>query len=68
MTIHVREFHVAPRLPGPLDRLLELAKNLWWCWHPEAVDLFQRIDTAAFAAAGSNPVRLLGDVDPRRLE
>jgi starch phosphorylase len=68
MTIHVREFHVAPRLPGPIDRLLELAKNLWWCWHPEAVDLFQRIDTAAFAACGSNPVRLLGDVDPRRLE
>ncbi len=68
MNPHVREFHVAPRMPDPLARLLELAKNLWWCWHPEAVDLFQRIDSAAFARCASNPVGLLGEIDPRRLE
>jgi len=65
--MHVREFHVAPHLPGPLARLFALAKNLWWCWHPEAVDLFQRIDSNLFAGGGSNPVGLLGEVDPRRL-
>lgn len=68
MTIRVHEFHVAPRMPEPLSRLLELAQNLWWGWHPEAVDLFQRIDSALFARSGSNPVRLLGDVTPQRLE
>jgi len=64
----VHEFLVAPRMPDPLGRLLELARNLWWGWHPEAVDLFQRVDSAAFARSGSNPIRLLGEIDPRRLE
>ncbi len=68
MTIRAHEFQVAPKMPEPLHRLLELASNLWWGWHPEAVDLFQRIDSAGFARCGSNPVRLLGEIDPRRLE
>jgi starch phosphorylase len=68
MTMRVHEFQVAPRMPEPLARLLELAHDLWWSWHPEAVDLFQRIDTAAFTRCGFNPVRLLGEVDPARLE
>ncbi len=68
MSMPVHDFVVAPRMPEPLARLLELANNLWWCWHPEAVDLFQRIDAAAFARGGSNPVRLLGEIDPRRLD
>jgi len=29
MTMRVHEFHVAPRMPDPLKRLLELAQNLW---------------------------------------
>jgi starch phosphorylase len=68
MTMRVHEFHVAPRMPEPLGRLLDLAQNLWWAWHPEAIDLFQRIDSSAFQRLGSNPMRLLGDVTPARLE
>jgi len=68
MTMRVHEFNVAPRMPEPLGRLLELAHNLWWGWHPEAVDLFQRVDSAGFARSGSNPVKMLGEASPQRLE
>ena len=31
-------------LPRRIDRLGELAYNLWWTWTSEAQRLFQRID------------------------
>ena len=40
----IRSFKVVPSLPEPLNPLLDLANNLWWSWHPEAVELFVRID------------------------
>ena len=33
-------FRVVPCLPPRLERLRELAHNLWWTWNPEAIDLF----------------------------
>jgi hypothetical protein len=27
-------------LPASLERLPELARNLWWTWHPQARALF----------------------------
>ena len=35
----VHRFHVVPRLPAPLERLREIAYNLWWTWAPVARDL-----------------------------
>ena len=32
-----------PQPPG-LEGLRDLAENLWWTWHPEALRLFARID------------------------
>jgi YHS domain-containing protein len=32
---------LADLIPPPLARLPELARNLWWSWHPEATTLFQ---------------------------
>lgn len=56
----IRSFRVVPDLPGPLRPLLELAHNLWWTWHPEAVDLFKRLDRDLWQETYHNPVRLLG--------
>ena len=33
-----------PNLPEPIERLGELASNLWWSWHPEAEALFLGLD------------------------
>jgi glycogen phosphorylase len=63
----IKSFTVRPALPENLARLDELAHNLWWCWHQDAVNLFERIDRETWATTGHNPVRLIGAVDQARL-
>jgi starch phosphorylase len=56
-----------PPLPEPLQRLGDLAYNLWWSWQPEARALFEDLDSAAWDAANHNPVLLLRRLPSRRL-
>jgi starch phosphorylase len=51
-----------------LAPLAELAGNLWFCWHAEAVDLWQRVDHHLWPRLGHNPVALLNQVSQQRLE
>ena len=64
----IRSFKVIPSLPQPLSPLLEIARNLWWSWNPDAVDLFARVDTQLWNDTGHNPVALLGSCPQTRLE
>jgi starch phosphorylase len=64
----VRSFTVLPALPESLNALDRLAKNVYWSWSPQFIELFKRIDPALWAACGHNPVRLLGSVAQPRLE
>lgn len=54
-------------LPGDLNRLSELAHNLWWSWKPEARQLFETIDPTLWRLSHHNPVKLLQDCKPDRL-
>lgn len=63
----IRRFTVRPVLPEPLRPLSGLARNLRWSWHPETRELFEAVDPAGWAAAGRDPVRLLGAVSATRL-
>jgi len=65
---HYRSFTVVTALPAPIAGLREIAQNLWWSWHPEAQELFERIDAAAWEECGHNPVRLLATVSSEVLE
>lgn len=56
----IHTFEVVPSLPEPLAPLLDIAYNLWWSWHPEAVELFVRLDRELWEQTRHNPVRLLG--------
>lgn len=56
----IRSFKVVPSLPEPLRPLLDIAYNLWWSWHPEAVELFVRLDRNLWSQTKHNPVRMLG--------
>ncbi|MGA2111452.1 MAG: alpha-glucan family phosphorylase [Anaerolineales bacterium] len=49
-------------LPSRLDRLPDLAYNLWWTWHPQAQRLFSRIDNLLWEHVHHNPVRFLRKV------
>ena len=56
----IRTFTVLPHLPDRLQPLHKLAYNLWWCWNPDAIALFRRIDPDLFESLDNSPVRLLG--------
>jgi starch phosphorylase len=45
--------------------LRELAENLWWSWHPDALRLFARIDPQTWART-RNPIHLLRQTDAER--
>ncbi|MGD2206383.1 MAG: DUF3417 domain-containing protein, partial [Anaerolineae bacterium] len=53
-------FRVVPSLPAELERLRELACNLWWSWNHEAIELFRRLDRDLWESTGHNPVLMLG--------
>jgi starch phosphorylase len=55
-------------VPPTLWRLGELARNLWWSWHPDARALFKSIDPVLWRQSRYNPVRLLAGVPAARLD
>jgi len=59
---------VFPIMPPRISRLYELAYNLWWSWHPEALELYKKLDHKLWEEVGHNPVRFLSEVEPRLLE
>jgi len=64
----IRIFTITPALPTRLERLRELAHNLWWSWHMEAIDLFRRLDRDLWERTGHNPVLMLGTIEQEKLE
>ena len=55
-------------LPGRTRRLNELAYDLWWSWNQQARDVFRRLDYGLWRATEHNPVLMLRQLDPERLE
>ena len=48
-----------PPLPARIERLPELALDLWWSWHDEARAVFRNLDYPLWRATAHNPVRML---------
>ena len=55
------------KLPEKVNRLGELAYNLWWSWTPEARGLFRRLDYPLWRRTYHNPVQVLQEISPERL-
>jgi starch phosphorylase len=55
------------RLPERINRLEELANNLWWSWHPRARDLFRALDYPLWRLSGHNPVKQLREINTDKL-
>jgi starch phosphorylase len=47
--------------------LRELARNLYWTWHPEVIALFLDLDAALWRQVNHNPVEFLSRTSPERL-
>jgi len=66
--MHAAFTHDARPLPQPVQRLTELAYNLWFSWNADALKLFAQMDAAKWEQSGHNPVRLLLELDDSQLE
>ena len=50
------------------EKLSSLAANLWWSWDPEVTDVFRLIDAELWEKVNHNPVLLLNEYSPEKLE
>lgn len=57
-----------PPLPARINRLNELAYDLWWSWSQGAREVFRDLDYPLWRFTDHNPVLLLHLVEPDRLE
>ena len=64
----IRRFTVRTALPGPLAGLPELILNLRWSWYSGSRRLLASIAPELWEASGHDPVAMLGDVPPERLD
>ncbi|MGW5384265.1 alpha-glucan family phosphorylase [Nocardia sp. NPDC003963] len=64
----LRRFTVRAHLPERLAALGELSTNLRWSWHGPTQDVFAALDPDRWEEIGHDPVRMLGEVPPERLE
>ena len=59
---------VNPQLPKNINRLQEIANNLWWSWNSEFLRLFKKIDNDLWETVDKNPVKFLRRVSQERIE
>jgi starch phosphorylase len=52
----LQTYQVFPAIPEPLKFLEVLARNFWWCWHTDAIELFRRIHPRLWVQSGRNPI------------
>ena len=63
-----KETNVHANLPENLNKLQELAYNLWWVWNHDAKELFRGIDIDEWHRAQSNPIMLLNILSYDKLQ
>ena len=63
-----REITVKSYLPKGLEKLSEMARNIWWSWNYEATKLFKDLNPELWEKAGQNPVLLLELMDYESLQ
>lgn len=63
-----QEIDVKSRIPEALERLSEIARNIWWAWNYEATELFHDLDPALWTEVNQNPVLLLERMSYEKLE
>ena len=50
------------------EKLSEIANNLWWSWQRDVAGIFRTIDPALWTDVSHNPILLLREYTPERLE
>ena len=58
---------VFPHIPERIQRLHELADNLWWSWNPDAQALYATLNVSLWDSLAHNPVKFLREVSQKSL-
>ncbi|MDD4923122.1 MAG: alpha-glucan family phosphorylase, partial [Bacteroidales bacterium] len=61
------EVIVKSTMPPGLEKLQEIAHNIWWSWNPEAMNLFREVEPEC-EACGGNPIVMLENTVYTHLE
>lgn len=67
MNIVKREVPNTFDLPESINRLGEMAYNLWWVWNPDAQKLFSMVDVVLWNQLAHNPISFLKRVKRSKL-
>ncbi len=59
---------VNPQLPKSINRLDEIANNLWWSWNTEYLRLLKKMDKDLWENTNKNPVKFLKRISQEKLE
>ncbi len=62
-----KDIYPYSKLPQKLEKLYEIANNLWWVWNHEGAKLFGKIDTDLWKETAGNPVLLLQKLSGERI-
>ncbi len=63
-----KDVNVRSHIPAELEKLSELARNIWWSWNYEATELFRDLDPSLWKEVHQNPVLLLERMSYAKLE
>ena len=56
-----------PTIPERIQRLPEIATDLWWTWNTQAREVFRRLDYPLWRQTAHNPVLMLHQVSQEML-
>ncbi|MBR3152086.1 MAG: alpha-glucan family phosphorylase [Clostridia bacterium] len=59
---------VIPQLPKRINKLSDIANNLWWSWNTEFLKLFKMIDLDLWESIDKNPTKFLKLVNQEKIE
>ncbi len=63
-----KQVGVKSNIPKELNKLVEMAYNMWWSWNHNARSLFKSLDPELFEKCRQNPVLMLERISYERLE
>ncbi len=59
---------VNPQLPKRINKLMDMAYNLWWTWNTDLLKLLKEIDIDLWEQVNKNPVKFLKLISQEKLE
>lgn len=63
-----KEITTKSKVPAKLEKLQEIAQNVYWSWNPASRKLFKQIDADFWIKCGKNPVLFLNTIEIEKLE